>query len=229
MSTRTIIIGGGPAGRAAAALLPGAAVLSRPEVTVFHAEPAAAGWRLWLLQAEEIHSVEAERVVLAAPDLPLAMAFGAAVADGRPVVDRIGRTGAAGVWACGALLGAPDAETAGRQGRIVVADIRGAASEGSIEPIAAAAPAVLCEDEIVCPCLGLTRGELRTAGPLTAPELANLFHIRAGECRMRRCGRHLGAPFRVVPARPVPIAALARLAKESPAPRPLQPADGELR
>src|SRR5260370_5875035 len=89
---QTVIIGGGRAGRAAAARLPGATLLSRPDTTVFHAEPSGGEWRLWLTRPDGIDRCEAARIVLAAPDLQMAPACGCAGAQLRPVLDRRRRT-----------------------------------------------------------------------------------------------------------------------------------------
>jgi hypothetical protein len=224
----TLIIGGGPAGRAAAALLPQATVVTRPQATVFDAEPAPAGWRPWIIENGEIRAIEAAHIVLAAPDLQLALAFGCAVDGWRPRVDGRGRTGVPGLWACGALLGATSAETAAQQGRIVAADIRGLPAEGEIAVSPAPTPGPPRDNDIVCDCLGRSWGEIRAAGPLTPAEVANLLHLRAGECRMRRCGPYLGPAFRLRPARPVPILALAQMADDMPATPPSPSADGPL-
>jgi hypothetical protein len=223
-----VIIGGGPAGRAAAALLPEATVVTRPQATAFDAEPAPAGWRLWICENGEIRVIEAARIVLAAPDLQLALAFGCAVDGWRPRVDARGRTGVPGLWACGALLGATRVETAAQQGRIVAADINSSPCEGKIAVSPAPVPEASHDDDIICDCLARSWAEIRAAGPLTPAEVANLLHLRAGECRMRRCGPYLGPAFRLWPARPVPILALAQMADDMPATPPSPSADGPL-
>jgi hypothetical protein len=70
-----VIVGGGPAGREAAALLPEAIVIARPAATAWHAESG----RLWVHDAHGVRGIAFERLILAAPDLLLAHALGCTI------------------------------------------------------------------------------------------------------------------------------------------------------
>lgn len=212
---RIVIIGGGPSGRAAAALLPGAALVARPEATAWHVEPGA----VWTWRGDAVTPIGFDTLVLAAPVPQLALALGCRMRGWQPMIDPAGRTSVAGVFAIGALIGAATVEEAQRQGRIVAQSILGEAVDGEI--IAADPPAAE-QREILCPCVGVTRSAIAASGLTDPAAIADLFGLRAGACRMARCGPLLGEAVTLFPAAPVPLTALAALAGAPPAPRERQ-------
>ena len=97
-----VILGAGPAGSAAAAILPEARVIARPAATAWHAEPG----RLWIETAAGVEAVGFDRLLLCADEPLLLLALGCAFADGRPQVDPTGQTSRPGIFAAGGVLGA---------------------------------------------------------------------------------------------------------------------------
>lgn len=196
---RIVIVGAGPAGRAAAALLPMARLVAPPE-RAWHAEPG----RVWILREGAIAAIPFDTLVLAAPVLHLLLALGCRMRGLRPEIDAAGRTSVAGVFAAGAVLGAAGPTEAARQGRIVAQAILGLPAEGAIAP--GPPPARLAADEALAAALGVVRVTFAGAGavglPVAAPPGA--------------------APLPFAPAVPVPFAALAARAGEPPPPRPPQ-------
>jgi hypothetical protein len=214
-SPRVVIIGGGPAGCAAATLLPSATLVAKPEATAWHVEPGT----LWTWHGDAVTPVAFDVLVLAAPVPQLALALGCRMRGWQPAVDAAGRTSTADVFAIGALIGAVTAEEAGRQGRIAAQCIRGEEPDGHV---VATDPPAAGHDEVLCPCLGVTRSAV-AASCLTDPAaIADLFGLRAGACRMARCGPTLGEAVTLFPAAPVPLAALAARAGAPPLPRARQ-------
>lgn len=128
MSERMVVVGAGPAGRAAAAVLGSAREVSRPEVTVWHAEPSL----LWTEGSDGIGQVPFDVLLLCCDEPLLPMALGCAFSGGRIVVDQHGATSVPGVFAAGRVLGAATAEEAARQGRIAAQAASGARPEGRI-------------------------------------------------------------------------------------------------
>jgi len=198
-----IIIGDGPAGRAAAAVLPDAVVVARPACTAWHAEPG----RIWVEDAEGVRALPFTALLLAADDPLLLLALGCAFADGRPVVDAGGATSIPGVFAAGAVLGAESAGDAARQGRIAARAMAGLLAESAMPPpTPRALPVAERLDPLaVAQLLETAPGEARTAMALAQMGL--------------RGGRLTSV---VAPARPVGFAALAALAPPSLAPAPAQ-------
>lgn len=217
---RIVIVGGGPAGRAAAALLPDARVIARPAQTAWHVEPG----RLWIADDTAVDALPFDRLLVAAPAPQLLLALGCAMAGWQPVVDGAGRTSLAGVWAAGRILGATTPEAAAAQGRIAAQSMLGLPTAGTIA--VTPMPDEPRTDGVVCDCLGITRQQIAASG-LTDPEaLADLFGLRAGACRMTRCGPMLGEAVRLAPAAPVALRALAARASSRPTPLPLQYDEG---
>lgn len=213
---RIVIVGGGRAGRAAAALLPDARLVARPAETAWHAEPG----RLWIADAITIDALAFDLLLIAAPAPQLLLALGCAMTGWQPVVDASGRTSVSGVWAAGGILGASTPETAAAQGWIAAQAMLAEPTEGTI----AVAPPTHAPraDGVICDCLGVSAAEIAASG-LSDPEaIADLFGLRAGACRMARCGPALGAAVRLAPAAPVSLHALAARASERPTARPLQ-------
>lgn len=221
---RIVVLGGGIAGRAALAMLPGARLVSRPDATAWHAEPG----RLWTVRDGRVEAVGFDVLLVAAPVLQILLALGCrARPDWSPEVDGAGRCTVPGVFAVGAVLGARTPDEAAAQGRAAARAILGLPSEEPTPP-----PAPPCAEAlpagIACACLGLTEAELRASGVRGAAEAADLFALRTGACRMVRCGPALGGgPVPIAPALPVAMAALAAIAGDAPPPRPRQ-TDGRL-
>jgi hypothetical protein len=212
---RIVIVGGGPAGRAAAALLPDATLVARPEATAWHVEAGT----IWTCSEAAVAPVGFDVLLLAAPVPQLALALGCRMRGWQPEIDATGCTSVPGVFAAGSLIGAASAEEAARQGRIAAQAILGAAREGDIVPqLAQAAP----QGDVLCSCLGVTAAEVAASGLTDPAAIADLFGLRAGACRMARCGPLLGDPVLLFPAAPVPLAALAARTVAMPSPRPRQ-------
>jgi hypothetical protein len=204
-----VIIGAGPAGRAAAEAAPSARVVARPDATAWHMEPG----RLWIEAASGVEAVPFTRLVLCADEPLLLMALGCAFAGLRPVVDRRGETSKPGVFAAGRILGASTAEEAARQGRIAAAAAWGEPVEGAIEASRAGDPVM---PERLDP---LSLAELLEQAP--GPE-----RNRAALAQALARGPLLSAT--VAPARPVGFAALVALAPASMPDRDLQQDSGRL-
>ncbi|MEL6062183.1 MULTISPECIES: hypothetical protein [unclassified Methylobacterium] len=201
---RIVIVGGGPAGRAALTALPGAVLIARPDATAWHAEPG----RLWVEGGGRVWAEPFDALLVCADEPLLLAALGCAVRDGRVVADAEGRTGVPGVSAAGCVAGATTPETAERQ---AIAAARALAA-GSTGP-----------EPLVTP-------PAESAAPLRLDPvaLAALLEQPAGSERDRTAlAQHaiLGA---VVPARPVSLAALADLVATMPEAVPPQADAGVL-
>lgn|GEM_PF-5719643 len=194
MASAIVIIGGGPAGRAAAEILPGATLIARPALTAWHAEPGL----VWTEGTHGVEPVPFERLLLCADEPLLLAALGAAFEGQRPRVDTTGATSLPGIYAAGVILGAATREEAAAQGRIAARALAGQPPGGRIQ-IRPLPPA---------PAL--------RPGP--AALLAASGTPAASEAERRR----LALPVGLCPARSVSLAALAELAGDMPAPAPLQ-------
>jgi hypothetical protein len=128
-SKTVVLIGAGPAGLAAAAILPAARVIARPEATAWHAEAG----RIWIEAASGIASVPFTHLLLCADEPLLLHALGCTFLGDRPVVDARGATSVDGVFAAGRILGATMAEQAARQARIAAATLAGLPADGRIQ------------------------------------------------------------------------------------------------
>jgi pyruvate/2-oxoglutarate dehydrogenase complex dihydrolipoamide dehydrogenase (E3) component len=202
MAERIVIVGAGPAGRAAAELLPQARIIARPDATTWHAEPG----RLWVLEHGQIDAVPFDVLVVAAPVLHLLLALGCRTQGWRPVVDAGGRTDVPGVYAAGAVLGATTPEDAARHGRAVAQAILGRTPESPVT--IGPPPERVSEDDMLSASLGITAVALRGAGLVGVPTA--------------RKDRPDAEPSAFTPAVPIPFAALATRASERPPARPLQ-------
>lgn len=203
-----IIIGAGPAGRAAAGVLPGARVVARPAETAWHVEPG----RLWIESAAGVSALRFARLLLCADEPLLLMALGCAFAGAIPVVDATGATSTEGIFAAGRILGATTAEDAARQARIAAQALAGQASGEAIampDPASADAPPARLDP------LELAQLLEQPAGP---------ERNRAALAQARARGERLSGL--VAPARPVGLAALAAIAPRAPEPRPTQQDQG---
>ncbi|MDE2515877.1 MAG: hypothetical protein KGL12_07620 [Rhodospirillales bacterium] len=202
----TLIIGGGPAGRAAAATLPDAMLLTRPGVTVWHAEPG----RVWVEDAAGVRALPFTRLLLCADEPLLIAALGGDCVGGRVRTDATGATSLPGVFAAGRILGASTAEEAARQGRIAAQALAGLPCEGRIDILPAIPQAVPAR--------------------LDPLDLAHLLTMPPGPARSRaalaqRAARGPGLAGVIAPARPVGLAALAAFAPAQLKPRPMQRED----
>ena len=199
-SNTIVVIGAGPAGIAAAAMLPAARVIARPEATAWHAEPG----RIWIEAAAGIASVPFTHLLLCADEPLLLHALGCAFLADRPMVDARGATSVDGVFAAGRILGATMAEQAARQARIAAATLAGLPADGCIE---------------VEP--GVEHASVERLDPL---DIAIMLERPVWAGAQRGCARTgQGArwsSYRVVaPARPVGFAALAAAAPAKLDPR----------
>jgi hypothetical protein len=206
-SNSIVVIGAGPAGLAAAAMLPAARVVARPEATAWHAEPG----RIWIEAASGIASVPFTHLLLCAEEPLLLHALGCVFLADRPVVDAHGATSVDGVFAAGRILGAATPEEAARQARVAAATIAGLPAEGRIEVEPGAGHASV---ERLDP-LDIAIMLERSSGP---------ERNRAALAQARARGGHLTRL--VAPARPVGFVALAAAAPARLDPRePQQDAD----
>lgn len=213
-SSSVVIIGAGPAGRGAASIDASARMLSRPEMTVWHAEPGL----VWTESADGVGSVRFDILLLCADEPLLLMALGCAFRGDRVVVDAHGATSVPGVFAAGRVLGAATAEEAARQGRIAARAALGAASgakpEGTIK--------VTSDGDETAPerldPLALTA--LLEQPPSAARNATALAQARA---------RGPGVSGLVAPVRPVGFAALAAIAPAILPERGIQPDDTALK
>jgi hypothetical protein len=200
-----VIIGGGPAGRAAAAILPEAVPVARPAATAWHAEPGL----IWLEDAAGVRALPFARLLLAADEPLLLLSLGCEFAAGRPVVGPTGETTVPGIFAAGGILGAASADEAARQGAIAARAMAGLPMEGSIAP---PPPRALPADpERLDPLAVAQLLESEASADRSAMALA-----QAG----LRGGRLTSV---VAPARPVGFAALVALAPAVLPPRGTQP------
>lgn len=209
MDERTIIIGSGPAGRAAAEVLPDARVLARPAATVWHAEPGM----VWTEGPDGVRSVQFERLILCADEPLLLMALGCAFRGGRVVVDQRGETTVAGVFAAGRVLGAATQDEASLQGRIAAQAASGAKPTGRIDPPTGT------DDSVPERLDPLALAALLEQQPSEARTMAALAQARA---------RGPGLSGLVAPARPVGFAALAAIAPARLPERGIQSDSGAL-
>ncbi len=129
-SASTIIIGAGPAGRAAAEILPDARVIARPAATVWHAE----GQTLWIESEGGVQSVAFSRLLLCADEKLLLVSLGCVFRDGVPVIDPAGQTTQPGIFAAGRILGAASPGEAAAQAQVAARALAGLPAEGRIEP-----------------------------------------------------------------------------------------------
>ena len=199
-SNPVVVIGGGPAGLAAAAILPGARVVARPEATAWHAEAG----RVWIETASGIASVPFTLLLVCADEPLLLHALGCAFSGGRVVVDARGATSVDGVFAAGRILGATTPVEAARQARIAASTIAGLPVEGCIE--------VEAGEE----CASVQRLDpLDIAMLLEGPSGPERNRTALEQARAR--GGHVNGL--VASARPVPFVALAAAAPARLEPR----------
>ncbi len=216
-----VIVGGGPAGRAALACLPGARLITRPALA-WHAEPG----RLWV---EDAGGVRAEpfTVLLLCADEPLLLAALRCGFDGgRPVVNGNGATTVPGVYAAGRVLGAATAEVAVAQARRAAA----AAQANAIQAGGAAAGAITAGRAVAGDTADPASQQLAAAAleRLDPVELAGLLEQPPGPARNAAVLAQCALLGPVLPARPVSLAALAALTPDRPVPRPVQDDEGTL-
>lgn len=199
-SNAIVVIGAGPAGLAAAAILPAARVIARPEATAWHAEAG----RIWIEDASGIASVPFTHLLLCADEPLLLHALGCTFVGHRPVVDAFGATSVDGVFAAGRILGATTPEQAARQARIAASTLAGLPADGRIET----GPSVEHASVERLDPLDIAIMLEQPSGP---------ERNRAALAQARARGGHLTGL--VAPARPVGFAALAAAAPAKLEPR----------
>jgi hypothetical protein len=205
----TVIIGAGPAGRAATAILPEARVIARPGMTAWHVEPGL----VWVEGVAGVETVAFDRLLFCADEPLLLMALDCGFAGGRPVVDTAGRTTQPGIFAAGAILGAMTPEEAARQGGIAARTRAGLPPEGSLAAVPLPEPP---PTERLDP-LAITQLLEEPPGPGRNVQVLAQAALR---------GPRLSSV--VAPARPVGFAALAARAPVALAPREAQTDAGVL-
>ncbi|MCJ2088617.1 hypothetical protein MKK88_21930 [Methylobacterium sp. E-005] len=189
---RIVIVGGGPAGRAAHAALPGAVLIARPDATAWHAEPG----HLWVEGDGRVWAEPFDALLVCADEPLLLATLGCGIQAGRVVADAAGRTGVPGISVAGRVAGAADRQDAERQAILAAR----ALAAGSVDTDAPVIPPA----------------ETLAALRLDPVALAALLEQPVGLERDRAAlAQHaiLGA---VVPARPVSLAALAGLVATMP-------------
>ncbi len=197
---RVVVVGHGPAGRAAMARLPGAVLVAPPRARAWHAEPG----RLWVEGDGRVWAEPYDALLLCADEPLLLVALGCAFAGRAPVLDARGATSVAGVYAAGIIAGATTPDEAACQAGIA-AD---ALLSGHVAPTvhsagpdaASASPVVRLDPVDVAAILEQPAGPTRDAALLA-------------QCAL------LGP---ILPARPVSLAALAAFAGTRPASLPPQ-------
>lgn len=187
-----VIIGAGPAGRAAREILPDARIIARPEATAWHAESG----RIWVESAAGVQAVGFGRLLVCADEPLLLLALGCVFTGGRPNVDAAGATSIPGVYVAGRVLGAVTPEEAASQGRIAASALAGQPAGGRIE----AKPLAILTTQRMDPL-----------------EIAQVLETPPGPERNRAALAQFGARGNrlrdlIAPARPVGFAALAALA-----------------
>jgi len=210
MAETIVIVGGGPAGRAAFALLPDARVVARPAETAWHVQPGT----VWIESALGIESVPFTKLLLCADEKLLLMALECRFSGGWPVVDERGETTHPGVFAAGRILGAANPQDAAAQARIAAAALTGQRPDGTIRPPA-------------------PEPDIRTEARLDPAELAALLAQTPGLERTRRVLAQAGLrgpalASVILPSRPVGLATLAARASGPAAPRTPQQDGGIL-
>jgi hypothetical protein len=199
-SSTIVVIGAGPAGLAAAAILPAARVIARPEATAWHAETG----RIWIEAASGIAAIPFTHLLLCADEPLLLHALGCTFLGDRPVVGACGATSIDGVFAAGRILGATTPEQAARQARIAASTLAGLPADGRIE---------------VEP--GVEHASVERLDPLDIAILlerpSGSERNRAALAQARARGGHLTGL--VAPARPVGFMALAAAAPAQLDPR----------
>jgi hypothetical protein len=200
--TRAVIVGGGPAGRAALAELPGGILIARPEVTAWHAEPGL----LWVESSGRVWAKPFDVMLVCADEPLLLAALGCVVSNGRVLTDAEGRTSVPGVSAAGRVAGAATSQDAERQAVVAAR----ALSAGRPINTSASAPA---------------DSNVMRLDPVA---LAALLEKPVGPERTEAALAQRAILGAVVPARPVGLTALAALVAAMPEPIPPQNDQGAL-
>jgi len=216
---RIVIVGGGPAGRAALAALPGAVRIARPEATAWHAEPG----RLWVEGDGRVWAEPFDALLVCADEPLLLAALGCTVRDGRVVADPAGRTDVPGVSVAGRVAGAADPQDAERQAIVAARALAAGPADTDAPMIQPAGP----------PSAETSAGETWAAETWAALRLdpvalAALLEQPAGPERDRSALAQRAILGAVVPARPVSLAALAGLVAAMPEAVPPQADTGAL-
>ena len=194
-----LIVGGGPAGQAAAAQLPGARLVSRP-VMAWHVEPG----RLWVEDATGVRAEPFTTLLLCADEPLLLATLGCTFDVDRVVVDASGQTTIPGIFAAGRIRGAVTPAEARIQAERAAGAIRDGALPG--------------------PTISGTVGA--PAERLDPVGMAGLLEQQPGPARNRAALAQCALLGPVLPARPVGLAALAGLTPQLPVPRPVQDDQG---
>lgn len=189
-----IIVGGGVAGQAALALLPGARLVTRP-AWAWHAEPG----RIWVEDSAGVRVEPFTALLLCANEPLLLAALGCGFDGDRPIVDEAGAMTVPHVFAAGRVTGAETVTAAQAQARAAAAAIL-----GDHGPAVAPAPSSVFVDR------------------LDPVGLAGLLEQPPGPARNAAVLAQCAVLGPVLPARPVGLAALAALTPDPPVPRPVQ-------
>ncbi|MCJ2063607.1 hypothetical protein MKK63_12930 [Methylobacterium sp. J-088] len=229
-----VIVGGGPAGRAALAALPGAVQIARPEATAWHAEPR----RLWVEGDGRVWAEPFDGLLVCADEPLLLAALGCAIRDGRVVADPEGRTSVPGVSVAGRVAGAANSREAERQATIAARALAAgpAYTNAPMIPPAKTAPAKTAPAKTApAKTAPAKTAPAKTAPAKTAPalrldpvDLAALLERPTGPERHRAALAQCAILGAVVPARPVGLAALAGLVATMPEAAPPQTDTGAL-
>ena len=194
-----VIVGGGPAGVAAARIVADARWLVRPAATVWHGQDRT----LWVETDAGIESLIFARLLLCANEPLLLAALGCAFSAGVPVVNGQGETSVAGIFAAGRILCASTPESAAEQGRIAARAMMGLKRDG--EAIVAR------QDEPI------------SREPRRDPvAMAELLEQPPGHARNRAALAQMAWIGPPLPARPVSFARLAAFGGAIAEPRPVQ-------
>ena len=199
---RIVVVGYGPAGRAAMAHLPGATLVAAPRAVAWHADANC----LWVEGDGRVWAEPFDALLLCANEPLLLVALGCVFLASAPAVDARGATSVAGVFAAGGVRGATSAGEAALQARV-------------------AADALLAGHVAPEPQIGGPHAP-SVAARLDPVEMAALLEQPTGPTRGAALLAQCALLGPILPARPVSLAALAALAETRPDALPPQRDEG---